>query len=109
WIAAGADTDFFDQALADPESARMATGYANLYKMLPALPRGLVEKLARPDRAARLARMPQAVVALFQGAIAMRSRDRRFTLYEKSYPRLAARSIRMALEGREPGEDPPAG
>ncbi len=97
WIEEGADTDFYDQALADPESARMVAGYANLYKILPALPMALVERLAEPARAARLSRMPQPVVALFQGAIAMRSRDRRFTLYEKNYPRLAAKSIRQAL------------
>ncbi|MBW1989450.1 MAG: radical SAM protein [Deltaproteobacteria bacterium] len=96
-IHLGMATDFYDQALADPESARMTQGYANLYKVLPALPKKAVEKLSRPRAASRLSRLPQAAVAPVQALLALRSADRRFFLYERSYPAQAARTIWSAL------------
>ena len=85
---------FFDPGVVGAERRRTVSGYASLFKLLPALPPAAVEWLAAdPQRVGWLGRIPSPVMAGMQGMLALRSGDLRFSNYARFYPRKITRSL----------------
>lgn len=105
-LAEGQESDFYDQERVSSDSRAMASGYANLYKMLPLLPVRMVRWLARPRRARTLRFLPSLLIALLQGLNAIRCRDLRFIAYLRIYPVKVWHSSR-ASEPRQTLGPPP--
>jgi anaerobic magnesium-protoporphyrin IX monomethyl ester cyclase len=97
-LADGSESDFYDQA-----ASRATAGFAALYKLLPLLPPRWVRWIVKEERVRHLARLPAPVVALLQGALAVRSRDLRFLAYSKLYPARLARAGWDRIRPFEPG------
>ncbi|HRU06984.1 MAG TPA: radical SAM protein [Candidatus Brocadiia bacterium] len=93
----GLETDFYGQEWGSAGERATVAGFAALYKLLPPLPAWLLEWLLRGRRWRWLGRAPGWLMALAQGALALRSRDLRFAEYVRSYPRKALRGLRRAL------------
>lgn len=104
-LAEGLESDFYDRGpLAVPRN-RLVAGYAALYKVLPLLPQGLVRWLARPSRAAWLARVPSPVIVGLQGLNALRTGDLRFAAYLRIYPRKIFQSL-LTPPRQQPRSEP---
>ncbi len=86
-LAAGWESDFYDTQTGGEEERKLIAGYAALYKLLPLLPRGLVEWFTRKGRVRWLRRIPSPLMALLQACNALRSGDLRFRAYLSFYPR----------------------
>jgi hypothetical protein len=96
-LGRGVESDFYDQEFGDRACAVTVSGYAALFKLLPALPGRALDFFLKGRRLRLLSRIPALFMALLQGLLAARSRDRRFVLYEKAYPRQVAISVARAL------------
>ncbi len=95
-VAAGLVSDFYDQTTGDPATRDLVAGFAALYKLLPLLPDGWAERLARGDAVRRLARIPAPAMAGLQGLNALRAGDLRFLAYLQVYPRKVLRTLARA-------------
>ena len=93
----GWESDFYDQMTADTQEAKIVSGYAALYKLLPLLPRRVFDWLLRRKRVRFLGRIPSPLMALLQGLIALERGDLRFAAYLQAYPVKAWHGIRSAL------------
>ena len=92
-LADGWESDFYGPASADAAQRAALAGFAALYKLLPALPGGLLAWLMRGRRLRWLRRIPMPLMALAQGLMALRSRDRRFAAYLRYYPTKVLRAM----------------
>jgi hypothetical protein len=99
-LAEGHESDFYDQAGDGQERKELVAGYAALYKILPMLPEGLLQRLLRGDRVLGLRRIPAVGMAAMQGLNAIRCGDLRFLAYLEMYPVKIVQSILRALRGR---------
>jgi hypothetical protein len=82
----GWESDFYDPKSGGTARDPTASDYAALYKLLPALPGWKFEWLMRGRRVRLLRWIPKPLMALFQGLLALRSRDLRFAAYLRMYP-----------------------
>jgi hypothetical protein len=85
-LAEGWESDFYDQGTGTKEELATVGGYAALYKLLPVLPVRIVRWLLKGTRVRRLRWVPGPLMALFQGLMAWRSGDLRFSTYLRIYP-----------------------
>jgi len=91
-LADGIEKDFY-QAGGENTAAASARLYAKLYKILPALPAGLLGWLLEGRRIRLLKLLPRFVVILIQALLAARSRDLRFAEYLRHYPERIFRAV----------------
>jgi anaerobic magnesium-protoporphyrin IX monomethyl ester cyclase len=96
-LADGRESDFYDQHGVSEERRRSVAGFAALFKLLPIIPERVLEWLLQGRRVGTLRRIPSPLMALLQGAIAMRSGDLRFLAYMTTYPAKVTRSIAARL------------
>ena len=89
----GWESDFYDPKSGGTARDLSARDYAALYKLLPALPGWKFEWLMRGRRVRLLRCIPKPLMALFQGLLALRSRDLRFAAYLRMYPVKIMRAI----------------
>ena len=74
--------DFFhEDGIADLEQKRMKRSFEKLYKLLPLIPRGVLEYLLRGGRYRAMRLIPGPLVALGQFLNGILKRDLRFTIY----------------------------
>jgi len=93
----GWESDFYDQMTVGAEDAMTVSGYAALYKLLPLLPRRVLDWLLKRKRMRFLARIPSPLMALLQGVIALERGDLRFAAYLQAYPVKIWHGFRSAL------------
>ena len=86
-LAEGWESDFYDQEVGSDEEKATVAGYAALYKLLPVMPKWLVQWLLKRGRVRWLRKIPSPLMALLQGLMAIRSGDLRFSAYLHFYPK----------------------
>jgi len=99
-IACGIASDFYDQTFADPANRSLAAGYAALYKILPLLPKTLINSLLKTSHIKALGKIPDTVIAALQTARALQTHDLRFAIYLRRYPAQILRASLQSLLGK---------
>jgi len=97
WLAEGLERDFYDPRPGGGGEDRQKAGFVALYKILPLLPRSVLEWLLEGDRVSWLSGAPSLLVAALQGLNAARVGDLRFWAYLHVYPRKIFFSLRQRL------------
>ena len=91
----GRTGDFFHvDEIEDPEAARVKHAFAMLFKVLPGLPAGWVDRLVSGEGYRWFGRLPKPLVVLGQTLVGLRHLDYRFWLYIKYYVRRISRWAR---------------
>ena len=101
------ESDFFDQRGQHDENQRLAASYASLYKILPLLPTGVTTWLIRRGGVKWLRRIPSPLIAMLQGANALRCGDLRFLAYLQMYSNKVFHSLRTSLPAGKPAGECP--
>ena len=84
----GRTGDFFHvDEIRDPGTARVKHAFAMLYKVLPSLPAGVVERVVASEGFRWFGRIPKPLIVAWQTVIGLRHLDYRFWLYVKYYVR----------------------
>jgi len=96
-LAEGRETDFYGQETGDADQQTTVAAYAALYKVLPVLPKPLLNWCLSNGRAGWLRRVPGPLLLLLQAAIGLRSKDLRFAEYVQSYPKRMGRALRGSV------------
>lgn len=100
-LAKGIASDFYDQTFAGPASRSLAAGYAALYKILPLLPKTLVNSLLTTNYIRALGKIPAPVMAALQTARAVQTHDLRFAFYLRRYPAQILRACFQNLRDKQ--------
>jgi hypothetical protein len=96
-LAEGLESDFYDQSGGPEEDRSLVAGYAALYKILPMLPAAVVRWLLKRDRVRALRQIPSPLMALLQGANALRCGDLRFLAYLQLYSAKVMHTVLAAM------------
>lgn len=82
----GWENDFYNQGIHDSNSRTSAAGFSVLYKLIPIIPGWLLHLFVSWKCPRWLRLIPSPIIAMLQGLMAVRSRDRRFLIYLRFYP-----------------------
>ena len=82
----GTGSDFYDQQFGDPHTRDLAAGFGALYKMLPFISSGMLDRLLHGNKTTLLGKIPAPLMAGLLAARALQTRDLRFALYLRKYP-----------------------
>ncbi len=97
-LSRGVASDFFDQIFTLKQDKRGLAGFSALYKLLPILPRRVLNYFLIKDRARYLSHIPRPFMAFFQIIAAIRGQDKRFAIYLRDYPRRVFFSFVLAAD-----------